>query len=521
MGWTFSQRGAGVAVPLFSLRSAAGWGVGEIPDLIPAAIWAERMGQRLIQLLPINETNPAEASPYSALSAFAIDPLYIGMARVQDVTRDHRFAPPGRSGRAGPRAPLPRARIRQAKLRGLESSWQTFRREREMASSERSLRFERFIERERHWLEDYALFRVLKEDYGWRGWTEWPDPIRRRESAALAEARRVREERIGFHEYVQWIAAEQWSEVRRVLRPMGIELKGDLPFVIGLDSADAWADPKLFVPGWEVGAPPDEFSSTGQNWGLPLYDWNYLHAEGLRWWRSRIRQAVELYDLFRIDHFVGFFRTYGIPTDSRQSSKFHPEDESQQIAQGESFLRMLHEECGDAIPVAEDLGTVPRFVRRILHEHQVPGYKVMRWEKQPNGDFLDPRSYDPISVATTGTHDTSTLAEWWEELTPEERRSLGHALGITMDRGRADAAFDAALRRSLLRSTYESGSFLAVLPIQDLFGWTERINLPMTASAENWNYQLPFELGPSGEVPPEIEAEGGIIRQLVEAAGRR
>jgi 4-alpha-glucanotransferase len=514
------KRRAGVAVPMFSLRTAASWGVGEIPDLIPFAAWAARMGQSIVQVLPINETSPGEASPYTALSAFAVDPIYIGMRSVADLAPELRERPSWLPPTAPAGEALPRAAVRDAKLALLAEGWLSFQRRHLAPRTERGQCLARFIEEQGCWLHDYALFRALKERYGWMSWEQWPDDLRTREAAALRRAVEELAERIGFFSFVQWIAFEQWAAARAKINDMGVALKGDLPFVIGYDSADGWAQPDLFLPGWEIGAPPDDFSASGQRWGLPLYDWRRALESDFSWWRARVGFAARLYDFFRIDHIVGVFRTYATPVSAEQPAQFHPPLEGDQVAQGDSFLRMILGESRTAIPIAEDLGTIPDFVRDALRRHGIAGYAVMRWERQRAG-FTDPRRYPALSVATTGTHDTSTLVEWWGEMSAGERRAFVAALEIEVPEQELHAPHPStALRRAILGRLFEAGSNLVMIPIQDLFGWSERINLPMTVGARNWNYRLPFELSPEGGVPSAVESESAAIRDLVIRSGR-
>jgi 4-alpha-glucanotransferase len=508
-------------VPLFAVRTARNWGLGEILDLVPLAAWAVRMGHTVVQLLPVNETGPAEASPYTAMSAFAIDPLYLTMDGVADL-QPHEWRRPQALARGlGAGAPLPRRAIRDAKLAALGAAWGRFQNEHQRRGTERAARFAAFVERARHWLDDYALFRALKEEHRWRAAAEWGEVLESVAALGIAAARQRLAARMAFFRYVQWLLDEQWQEMRTAVRALGVRIMGDLPFVVGRDSADVWSQPGLFVPGWEIGAPPDDFSADGQNWSLPLYDWLELRHTNFAWWRARLRHAAALYDVFRLDHIVGVFRTYGIPFSPDAPRRFHPQEEAEQIAQGEAFLDMVRAECGAATPIVEDLGTVPDFVRGALQRRGLPGYKVLRWQRR-DGRFLDPRAYERASVATSGTHDTTTLAEWWaRELPVSERNALLAALGLPADPRAVEAdALDPVVRRLLLKRLYEAGSDLVMLPVQDLFGWSERINVPRTPSVQNWNYQLPFELGPHGEVPADIEREGAALRALVDAARR-
>lgn len=513
------HRCAGMAVPLFSLRSGDNLGIGEIPDLIPLGRWARRMRQRFVQLLPVNESSPGDASPYAAISAFAIDPVYLALREVPDLAPDAHVASvlavPVAAGSA-----IPRGAIRDAKLGALSAAWARFREVELAGDGERARAFRAFAHRERFWIADYALFRALKERHGWGSWEGWPRP-----AAVAARARtELRDEaltdRAAFFTYVQWLLFEQWARVRAELRRLGVALKGDVAFVLRRDSADGWAHEDLFVPGWEVGAPPDDFSASGQKWGLPLYDWPRLRETNFAWWRERIRQAAQLYDLFRIDHVVGLFRTYAMPIDGDGDRRFYPAGEPEQVEQGEAFLAMVREECGPAEPIAEDLGVIPPFVRQALRRHGIPGYKVLRWERE-GGHFRDPRTFEALSVATTGTHDTTTTVQWWRDLSPDEREAFARDLDMALGHDAiASGSLGALARRALLGRLYESGSRFAVAPVQDLFGWQERINVPMTIGDGNWNYRLPFAFDERGEAPRELDEETSAIAELVES-GRR
>lgn len=508
-----TERLAGIAVPLFSLRDETGAAVGEMPDLLPLARWARGIGQRIVQILPINETRPGEASPYAALSAFAIDPLYLRLSAVPGLPD----ACPHDAGE-DTEAAIPRDSIRQAKLDALEAGWSRFRDEHLRRRTGRCELFERWQHSQTAWLEDYALFRAASELHPHLPWQSWPAELARRDENALRDLRSGCAGRVEFHRWAQWLCFEQWHAVREEVRRLGVAVMGDLPFAPGADSADAWSEPALFRPGWEVGAPPDDFSETGQNWHLPLYDWEYLRRAGFGWWRRRIEQAAALYDAVRIDHIVGVFRTYSIPLDPTWRPCFHPWDEAAQIAQGDEFLRMAVAAAGDCQVVAEDLGTVPSFVREAMRRHGVPGYKVLRWERDARG-HADPRGYERTSIATTGTHDTTTLSVWWEELPAEERAEFAARLSLAgADPARRRLA--PALRRSILARLYESGSTWVILPVQDLFGWRERINVPMTVGPGNWNYRLPFRFGARGSVPAEVAAEGHAVARLVRAGSR-
>lgn len=513
------RRAAGVAIPLFSLRGAQNIGSGEILDLIPFIDWLARWHHRVVQLLPINEAAPGEASPYTALSAFAIDPTYISTTAVVDVI--HSAAAWQWLSGAQVRRKLeqllhaPR-RDRKAvygfKLRLLEFGFAEFEAH---AADGRRARFADFCQRNGWWLDDYALFRALKERRRFASWETWPAALRDRDPHALADAVKKLRPRLRFAQYLQWLAHEQWVTMLAHARSRGVLIKGDLPFVCSRDSADVWAHPELFDASSSAGAPPDAFSATGQAWGLPLYNWAAMRASGYKWWRQRVRQARELYDLFRIDHVVGLYRTYAIPGREGGTAGFVPRDEHEQWTQGHDLMSAIVEAAAPAGVIAEDLGTVPHWVREDLTRLGVPGYKIFRWERHDHS-FIDPRTYPELSVATTGTHDTDTLVTWWNELTHDERAAVFHLLNL-----------DPALRTQhsalpwlpLLRRLYDAGSALTILPIQDLFGWPERINVPATITDENWSYRLPVAiegLDDDATICERME----LVREMIDGNGR-
>jgi 4-alpha-glucanotransferase len=520
------SRAAGIALPLFSLRGAHDIGTGEILDLIPFIDWMDRWHQRVVQLLPINETAIGESSPYNTASAFAIDPAYISAWQVPEV--EHSNAAQEFIGTPRVRAQIRRWRaaserhrqpVYRFKLQLLELGFAAF--QDLPASSDRATAFGKFCRLNAWWLDDYALFRAIKERRRWISWEVWPEALRGRDPTALQRTAAALQTRIQFFQYLQWIAAEQWRAVREHARRRGVQIKGDLSFVCGRDSADVWAHQELFDLHSSAGAPPDAFSATGQAWGLPLYNWAVMRSRGYEWWRQRARQAHDLFDLFRVDHVVGLFRTYAIPVSDGGTSGFVPYHEAEQAAQGHDLLAAILAEAGESGVIAEDLGTVPDWVRQSLSQLGIPGYKVLRWEQQ-DGSFSDPRSYAPLSVATTGTHDTDTLVTWWEMLPGEDRAAVIRSLdllnaGLTTH----DLAppWTPELQLALLRRMYEAGSVLTILPIQDLFGWRERVNTPATIDSENWSYRLPVETNQLDAVTA-VRERMEAIRTMIDASGR-
>lgn len=470
------SRRAGISVPLFSLRSTRSWGIGEIGDIPAAASWLRSAHQSVLQILPLNELAPVESSPYSPLSAMAIDPQFISIWMLEDAALfEEIFSAELEKVRQAPRVDY--RVVRSLKDRALRASFDRFFKTEWRLDTDRAVIFRSYIGQEAWWLDEYSLYRALRAEAGERVWLEWPAGLRDRDAIALTEARGRLSKEILFFQYVQWIASDQLQAVRRAAD--GIEIVGDFPFMVTLDSADVWSRREEFILDASVGTPPDAFSETGQEWGLPPYNWGEARKNDFAWLRMRARRFADLYEAFRVDHLVGFYRTYVRPLD-RRPPYFMPAGEGEQRALGESVLHIMMETGADVS--VEDLGTVPDFVRESFAGLGLPGYKVLRWEP------MDPTLYPPLSVAMTGTHDTESLAAWWESLPQNERQRFGLESPV----------FDAQVRDSILSLIYNAGSNLVLLPVQDVFGWRDRINQPATISETNWTYVLPWPIDQVG-----------------------
>ena len=512
---------AGVLVPLFSLRSAGGWGIGEIGDIASVARWLESAGLSLLQLLPINELPIPETSPYSSLSAMAIDPQYLTMDHVED------FAALGgeRALEAELRANLEALRaapavnyagVRRLKHLALRRAYERFRDTELRTGSARARSFRAFTEEQAWWLADYALFRALHERMQPRPWTEWPEGLRTHQPLALAGARAELSDDVQYREYLQWLASGQWHTARDAAAP--VTLFGDLPFMVALNSADVWARQHDFRLDASLGVPPDAFSETGQDWKLPVYEWDVIADGGFAWLRQRARRNAELFGGYRVDHLVGFFRTFWRALgDSTGPGWFTPAGEPAQTELGEQVLRVFLESGAEI--VAEDLGVVPDFVRASLVRLAVPGCKVFRWERLWDLDgqpFADPRAYPALSVATSGTHDTEPLVVWWETA-PEEERTAALAIPLVAERLGEDGCrtalesptLTASARDAFIEVLIASNSDLVILPVGDVFGWADRINTPATVNDQNWTWRMPW---PNERLAFEPEAVAAVKR---------
>ncbi len=490
-------RRAGISVPLFSLRSSRSWGIGEIGDIPALADWLRSAHQSVLQILPLNELAPGESSPYSALSAMAIDPRYISIGRLEEaadleMTWRHEIE----AVQASPR--IDYKQVGGLKDRALHACFSQFYQAEWLRSTQRADALRAYIAKEHWWLDEYSLYRALRAHAGERPWTEWNPALRDRDPVALAAAREQLSSEILFFQYVQWIAADEWQAVRRGIE--GVDIFGDLPFMVSLDSADVWSRQRDFILDACVGTPPDAFSETGQEWGFPPYRWDEVRKNDFEWIRMRARRLADLYGGFRVDHLVGFYRTYVRP--SNGLPYFSPASEDEQRALGESVMGIMMNTGADVS--VEDLGIVPDFVRASVAELGLPGYRVFRWERG------GPSTYPAASVAMTGTHDTEPLAVWWDSLLPEEQRAILNTPG---------APFDVSIRDNILQAIYNSASRLVLLPVQDVFGWRDRINHPATIGEWNWTYVLPWPVDRMAQEGEAIEA-ADRLRKWSDEAGR-
>ncbi len=509
------RRLSGVLLPLFSLRSNADYGVGDFGAAEGLFAWLSAAGQRLWMLLPLLPTAAGDPSPYATSSAFGLNPLFIHLDWLPEY-RDAggprllsaRMAQALLEARAAPR--IRYELVFEVKRAALAAAFTLG----EAHSGERREAFERFRESQRGWLEGHALFTALAEEEKHKPWWSWPEELAQREPEALAAARARLATPIRFHAWLQWVAHEQWARVRAAARARGILLCGDEPFIVGNDSVDAWAYPTLLRRDARLGVPPDAFSATGQDWGLPWFDFPAMERQGWKWLRSRAEQSATYYDLRRVDHAVGYFRQW-IRDQTTPTGRFVPPDEAAQAALGELLFGILGSGAG---LVAEDLGVIPPWVRQTLERHSIPGYRVLRWERD-GMVFRDPGAFPAVSLATTGTHDTETLRQWWETSNEAERLAVTQAYPPFLTLRPPPATFTPEVHTAFLETLQTSNSALCVVPWQDVLGLSERINLPGTVQDENWSYRISCPVEELLAHPDTEEAAARLLR-FTEKGGR-
>jgi len=406
------NRRAGVCAPLFSLYSEKSVGIGELPDLKLLIDWAHQTGMSILMLLPMNDVG-FDFRPYDSQSTFALEPMHLNLwdLKKADISA---FGQDMETLKA--RFPVGKGRvdygIKKAKL---ELLWRIFESSKDSLPGELS----DFRTTNRFWLEDYVLFKVLKENFPENTWESWDEPFKRKDEALMLETQRSHESRILFHAWLQWQLFEQFSDVKTYAAKKNVFLIGDLPFLVSRDSSDVWANQGFFKLDKVSGAPPDAYLANGQRWGMPPYRWEAIAETGYAYLSEKLRYAQNFYDMFRIDHFVGLFRLWTIdsqepPENAGLNGRFDPEEEALWDVHGRATLDAMLKST-NMLPCAEDLGVVPECSYKVLSEYALPGMDVQRWQRAWNtdGSFLDPKTYRKNSAAILSTHDMPIFLAWW------------------------------------------------------------------------------------------------------------
>lgn len=481
----------GVALSLLSLRKDNGSGVGEFLDLIPMIQWCKEIGFDVIQLLPLNDSGYT-TSPYSALSAIALHPIYLSLEALPYVTQNRDLV--------SMMAQLHQYNTSQRALYHtvLKNKERFLRRYFEcyFAHMQYSAAYEEFVAMNAAWIHDYALFKSLKIANQEKAWWEWERTLQNPTEELLTTLKETYAQEMHFHTFLQFLAFEQWKTVKEFADKRHLFLKGDVPILINRDSVDVWRHGELFLPALAAGAPPDMYSVDGQCWGFPVYNWTTLEEQNFSWWKMRLHVVEKLYHIFRIDHVVGFFRIWVIADGKKNSEGFYiPEEKHAWLQQGEKVLRMMLISCS-ALPIGEDLGVVPDEVRTSLTHLGIPGTKVLRWERRWNEDlsFIPPTQYNPLSMICLSTHDSQTLAQWWETQ-GEDVQTFAHQFGLPLHRH-----LDTQTRRWILKICHSSSSLFHINLLQEYLAlfeelvWQdiddERINIPGTVNDTNWTYRF-------------------------------
>lgn len=489
------MRQSGILMHLSSLPSPEG--IGTLgAEARKFADFLSQAGCGIWQVLPISPTGFAE-SPYQCFSTFAGNPLLIDLRTLVK----ERILPPIEWPALGEDP----QRVDFSRVIGFKRSMleKAFRH----AGKKLQAGLITFREENGWWLEDYALFMALKEHFGGISWQDWPDEgIRMRRAGALRRSREELKGQVDEHVFIQYLFFRQWHALKDYANGKGVQIFGDMPIYVAEDSADAWANPGIFQldrhrrPTHVAGVPPDYFSWDGQRWGNPLYNWAALARTEYAWWITRLKWMQRIFDITRIDHFIGFANYYAVPAAEKtaRNGAWRP-------GPGKRFFEVVKRELPDMRIVAEDLGAVNEKVRNLMDYCGYPGMKVLTFafSGDPHNEHLV-KYHKPNMVVYTGTHDNNTLLGWWNHATQQERNSAILSLGIRQDEDELDAIISGALK---------SPADIAIIPMQDILRLPEeaRMNLPGTIGT-NWLWRMK-----PGAATRKLAAK---LREMNMAAGR-
>lgn len=500
------RRAAGILAHITSLPSP--FGIGDIgPSSYSFLDFLHEAGQGYWQILPVGPTNPVfDNSPYMSTSAFAGSPLLISpdlLYRHQLISRknldDHpEFSPYFTEF----------SKVITYKTKLLHEAFANF--------SPKKEPLYRFFVAQAPWLDDYALYMVLKNKYAQTSWDRWPTDIASRNPEALALIKKKERKAINYYRFEQFEFFRQWQELHNKVRELNIRLFGDLPIYVGFDSADVWANQEIFTldqktltPSFVAGVPPDYFSNTGQRWGNPLYRWNSkdksVRQHLLEWWTQRFARVFSLFDMVRIDHFRGFESYWSIPADEKTAV-----NGKWLKGPGKPFFQEIFSRLGRLDIVAEDLGEITPAVIKLRDDLKFPGMKILQFafDNNPGNSFLPYNFTTPNCVVYTGTHDNDTTVGWY--LSDKIDDATRAWIKEFANRDQGDLR---GIHHDLIHVAQASTATLAITPLQDILGFGSdcRMNTPSTTSG-NWIWRCAPEFFTS-----EVS---GRLRRMAELFGR-
>jgi 4-alpha-glucanotransferase len=528
----YPWKGAGTVVPIFSLRSEGSFGVGDFGDLKLMIDWVAKTQQRILQVLPINDTNIThtwqDSYPYNSISIYALHPQYTDLRQlpeIKDEKRKAHFEQLRQELNALPQ--IDYERMFSAKMDYLQELFAQ-----EWTSVKRRASYKEFFEQNKEWLQPYAAFCVNRDKYGTADFSKWPKESSKFKVQSSKEH--------DFWCYVQYNLDQQMRAAHDYARKHRVVLKGDIPIGISRDGVEAWVEPKYFNLNGQAGAPPDPFSADGQNWGFPTYNWDEMLKDGCQWWVRRFRKMAEYFDAYRIDHVLGFFRIWEIPVpeksglegqfspalglsreeiegygiyghddlflvDHKRNDRWHPriavqyQEPYQKLDEGEkyNFNRLYndyfyrrnnqywYQEAMKKLPrltqatrmlvCAEDLGMVPDCVPWVMNELRILSLEIQTMPKDPSIRFGKLKRNPYRSVCTFSTHDMPTLRQWWDE---DEEQTQAYYNESLRRGGAAPHPLPGWLAKDIVSRQLTSPSMLCLLSLQDWLSIDERLRLP-------------------------------------------
>lgn len=434
----------GLLIPVFSMRREQDHGIGDTAALMEWIDWAFDHCVGFLQLLPVNVLgNDSEPSPYSSISSVALEPLYLTLAPEWIPGIEEPVECPGEALVGENPDLVDYQRVRTRKKSILKAAFERFLSQERYASAR--LEFQGWVEEQDNWLKDFVDFNVVAQHFGTDIWWQWPEQDIKKVRSLAAEQPEAR----NFEEWMQWLCDVQWRRVRRHADMRGVKLMGDIPIGLSMASADVFFEREIFDLNWSGGAPAegdfaeDPFTAKwGQNWGIPLYKWDVMEKkDDFAWWRRRVRHTTRIFQMYRIDHILGFYRIYAFPWKPTENAEFlnlsmeaaaaktggllpqfkprpdwSNEDREANLNEGHKYLSILLETCPEVEVVGEDLGCVPDYVRPDMRKLNIPGFKIPHWEIMENGEILMGEQYNECSFATYATHDFPPISVTWNEI---------------------------------------------------------------------------------------------------------
>lgn len=469
------RRSSGIIMHITSLPNK--YGIGSFgKEAFEFADFLKRAGQKYWQILPLGPTSFGD-SPYQSFSAFAGNPYFIDIdILIEEGLLNHGDVENIDFGQSEHEVNY--FKIFKSKMRVLRTAFEKNRK--------RDLdRIEEFRKENEYWLEDYSFFMALKNAFELKSWQQWPIDIKLREKEAMDRYSEELREEINYWIFLQYHFFKQWKELKEYTNKLDISIIGDIPIYVSEDSADAWAASQMFMldenkmPIKVAGCPPDAFSETGQLWGNPIYDWDYVDKDGYSWWIHRIRENLKLYDVIRIDHFRGFESYWAIPYGDLTA-----ENGEWVKGPGNKLFKAIKNALGEVNIIAEDLGYLTQEVIDFREETGFAGMKVLQFafDTREESDYL-PHNYNKNCVVYTGTHDNDTFVGWFEN--SGEKEDVNHAIKyLKLNR-------EEGYNWGFIRGAWSSVGNLAIAPIQDFIGLGSeaRINTPSTLGI-NWKWKI-------------------------------
>jgi len=577
----YPWKGAGTVIPIFSLRSEGSFGVGDFGDLKKMIDWADKTQQRIIQVLPINDTNMThtwqDSYPYNSISIYALHPQYTDLRQLPEIKDEKRkvyFEQLRQELNALPQ--IDYERVNKAKMEYLRELFAQ-----EWSTVSRRASYKEFFEQNKEWLVPYAAFCYYRDKYGTAVFSEWP-------KEATVKAIKSTNKDVQFWYFVQYNLDQQMRAAHDYARKHCVILKGDIPIGISRDGVEAWVEPKYFNLNGQAGAPPDPFSADGQNWGFPTYNWDEMLKDGCKWWVRRFRKMAQYFDAYRIDHVLGFFRIWEIPVpeksglmgqfspalgfsreeieaygihghmelflvDHKRKDRWHPRiavqynEDYEKLSEGEkyNFNRLYNDyfyrrnnqfwynEAMKKLPrltqatrmlcCAEDLGMVPDCVPWVMNELRILSLEIQSMPKDDKVRFGHLSRNPYRSVCTISTHDMPTLRQWWDE---DEERTQDYYNSMLYRGGAAPHPLPGWLAKDIVSRHLTSPSMLCLLSLQDWLSIDEQLRLP-DANAERinipanprhyWRYRMHMTI----EQLMQADEFNETIKTLIIQSGRK